>query len=352
MSLNYRNKQVLVTGGLGFIGSNLTIRLVELGAEVTVVDSSRAGCGANPYNLEPVRGQVRLLETDIGEAPQFASRLAGVEVVFNLAGEVSHVHSMMVPERDLEINTACQLRFLETLWRSRPGVRVVYASTRQVYGIPQYLPVDEKHPLEPVDFNGVHKYAATMYHLLLTRIGRLDAVVLRLTNVYGPRMALHIPCQGVLSTFFRRALLGQDLEVFNGGDSLRDPLYVEDAVEAFLLAGEVAQPPSRVYNVGGPEAVSLHAIAQTIAKQAGVGVASRPFPPERKQIDIGSYVSDSRRTEAELGWRPRVGFSEGVRRTLEWYRRHIAHYLDPVQPTSCGMPEHRGQKRRLALVPA
>ncbi|MGB9604724.1 MAG: NAD-dependent epimerase/dehydratase family protein, partial [Bryobacteraceae bacterium] len=181
--MSYQNKKVLVTGGLGFIGSNLAIRLAGLGAQVTVVDPSRPGCGANPYNLAPVADKVRVLPCDIGDAGELAGVLKDADMVFNLAGEVSHVHSMMAPERDLEINTAAHLRFLEVLRRERPGVRVVYAGTRQVYGAPRYLPVDEEHAIEPVDYNGVHKHATELYHLMLSRAGALDALVLRLTNV-------------------------------------------------------------------------------------------------------------------------------------------------------------------------
>ncbi len=350
--MDYRNKRVLVTGGLGFIGSNLAIRLVELGANVTVIDSSRPGCGANPHNLEPVADRVRLLPLDVGEAQQYADVLRECQVVFNLAGEVSHIHSMMAPERDLEINAAAQLRFLEVLRRERPGVRVVYAGTRQVYGVPQYLPVDEQHPVEPVDYNGVHKFAASQYHLMLSRLGALDAVVLRLTNVYGPRMALSVPCQGVLSTFLRRALLGQELEVYEDGELIRDPVYVDDVVEAFLLAGAAASLRRRTYNIGGPEAMPLRQIAQVVAQLAGVRVVTKPFPPERKSIDIGSYRADSSRFQHHFGWRARVSFQDGIRRSLAWYREHWDRYLDTRRPTFCGMPEHQGRKRRLALVPA
>ncbi len=350
--MEYRNKTVLVTGGLGFIGSNLAVRLVELGARVIVVDSSRPGCGANPHNLAPVADRVHLLPLDIGEAQEFAGLLRQCDVVFNLAGEVSHMHSMTAPERDLEINTAAQLRFLEILRRERPGVRIVYAGTRQIYGVPQYLPVDEQHPVEPVDYNGVHKYAASQYHLMLSRMGALDAVVLRLTNVYGPRMALRIPCQGVLSAFLRRALLGQDLELYDGGEQLRDPVYVDDVVEAFLLAGSATSLRWRTYNIGGPESLPLREIAETIAQLAGVRVVTKPFPPERKRIDIGSYRADSSRFQREFGWRARTAFEDGVRRSIAWYREHWHHYLDARRPAYCGMPEHQGRQRRLKLVPA
>lgn len=348
----YRNKKVLVTGGLGFIGSNLTLRLVEEGALVTVIDSSVAGCGANPYNLAPVRGRVRVIPVGICDSAAFHDAIEACEVIFNLAGEISHVHSMKFPERDLQINTVAQLQFLLICRAHAPGRRVVYASTRQVYGAPNYLPVDETHPVQPVDFNGIHKYAATAYHLLLTELGELDAVVLRLTNVYGPRMALSIPCQGFLSTFLRRLLLGQTVEVFGDGNQLRDPLYVDDAVEAFLAAGKVATPPSRLYNVGGPEALRLKDIAAMAAEAAGgAGIRLRPFPEDRKAIDIGSYSTDNSRIRRELGWSPTTRFQDGIARTLDYYRRDLEHYLDPARlEPACSMPEHNGARRRLTYT--
>src|SRR5580700_4218669 len=167
----YVGKKILITGGLGFIGSNLALRAVALGAEVTIVDSSVEGCGANPHNIAPIRERVRLLPFDIGQAREFAGAIAKADVIFNLAGEISHLSSMECPERDLAINTTAQLRFLIACAREAPGVRVVYASTRQIYGPPRYLPVDESHPIDAVDFNGIHKHAAAMYHLMLSRAG-------------------------------------------------------------------------------------------------------------------------------------------------------------------------------------
>lgn len=345
----YSGKRVLVTGGLGFIGSNLAIRLVEQGAHVTVIDPVLAGCGGNVYNLIPVEGKVRIVQSDIGEPENFRDEIASAQVIFNLAGEISHIHSMQFPERDLQVNTVAQLRFLLECKAANRGVRVVYAGTRQVYGIPKYLPMDEDHPVQPVDFNGVHKFAATMYHRMMSRAGDLDAVVLRLTNVYGPRMALNVSCQGFLSTFLRRLMLGQRLEVFGDGKQLRDPVFVDDAVDAFLLAGVARQPASDSYNIGGPEALSLAEIARAASNAAGVGQpAMRPFPEERKVIDIGSYHTDSSRIGRDLGWRPKVRFVEGIARTLEFYRAELPHYLDPSAPNeSCNMPEHSGIAWRL-----
>ncbi|MBK9166842.1 MAG: NAD-dependent epimerase/dehydratase family protein [Bryobacterales bacterium] len=326
--MGYQSRNVLITGGLGFIGSNLALRAAALGARVTVVDSSIEGCGANLHNLHPALDRIRLIPLDIAQAAEFAAEIGKADVIFNLAGEISHWHSMQFPERDLEINTFSQLRFLNVCREAAPGVRIIYAGTRQIYGVPQYLPVDEEHPIHPVDFNGVHKYAATMYHLMLTRAGYLDAAVLRLTNVYGPRMALHIPSQGFLSTYLRRIILGQPLEVFGDGAQLRDVVYVDDVVEAFLLAGDCPKLHSHTYNVGGPQPLPISEIATTCARTAGgVPVTFRPFPDELKRIDIGSYYTDWRRIRTELGWQPRIGLEEGLRRSVEYFRRELQHYL-------------------------
>ena len=351
MELRYAGKRAIVTGGLGFIGSNLVLRLVDEGARVTVLDNLLPGCGGNPYNVASVRSQVRVLEADIGDAAPEAIRSA--DVVFNLAGEISHIHSMQFPERDLQVNTVAQLRFVLACAKFNPGVRVVYAGTRQVYGVPNYQPVDESHPVQPVDFNGVHKYAATMYHEMLSRSGQLDAVVLRLTNVYGPRMALDVVCQGFLSTFIRRMVLGERLEIFGDGSQMRDPVFVDDVVDAFLLAGSAPRLTSRTYNVGGGEALSLRAIAETASEIAGLEQPStKPFPSDRKPIDIGSYRSDSRRIERELGWKATTPFAEGLLRTYHYFRAELPHYLRPgASDAPCRMPEHGGVPHRLQYTP-
>jgi len=321
--MDYRGKNIIITGGLGFIGSNLAIRTVRLGAEVTIVDASIEGCGANLDNIRPIRDCVRLLPLDIGQASDFAGAIAKADVIFNLAGEISHLHSMEFPERDLEINTTSQLRFLNVCKSENLGVRIVFAGTRQIYGVPEYLPVDESHPINPVDFNGIHKYAATMYHLMLSRAGYLDAVVLRLTNVYGPRMALHVPSQGFLSAFLRKLTMGESLEIYGDGEQLRDPVFVDDVVDAFLLAGSEPQLQSRTYNVGGPEALTLAEIARICSSAAGAAdPALRPFPEALKTIDIGSYYTDTARIERELGWKPAVRLADGIAATLAYCREH------------------------------
>jgi UDP-glucose 4-epimerase len=346
---SYNGVKAVVTGGLGFIGSNLAIRLVNEGAQVTILDSLLPGCGGKWINIEPIRTSATVVVGDIGEmAGQAVCAIAEADVIFNLAGEISHIHSMQFPERDLQVNTVSQLRFLLECTRLNRGVRIVYAGTRQVYGVPQYLPIDEAHPIQPVDFNGVHKYAAAMYHRMLSRSGDVNAVVLRLTNVYGPRMAVDIGCQGFFSNFVRRALLNQPIEVFGDGLQYRDPVYIDDVVEAFLRAGEASEHTG-TYNTGADEVVTLIDIARTIAKQAGSPEpVLLPFPEERKAIDIGSYSTNSGRIRKELGWKATTNLESGVRCTITYFRRHLAYYLDPSEPLRpCPMPEHSGEPHRL-----
>lgn len=339
----YKGLPVMVTGGLGFIGSNLALALEALGAVVTVVDSLVPGCGANRANLDG--SQIRLIEADLSEPGRFEDAIREAKVVFNLAGEISHIHSMEYPERDLQINTISQLRFLDACRRLNRGVRVVYAGTRQVFGRPKYLPVDEVHPIRPVDYNGVHKYAATMYHLMMSDLGDLDAIVLRLTNVYGPRMSLNVAGQGFLGVFVRKALLGEAISVFGEGEQLRDPVYVDDVVEAFLLAGLAEGLAERECNIGGMEAISLSDIAVALSGQ----VEKIHFPEHLKAIDIGSYFTDSSRAATILRWKPHTSFAEGAAKTLAFYRANLSSYLNPEESLRRELPEHAGVQRRLVF---
>jgi UDP-glucose 4-epimerase len=327
----YVARRVLVTGGLGFIGSNLAIRLVQLGASVTIVDSCIEGCGGNLLNIAPVSRDVRVAQCDISNAAGMRPLLKGIDVVFNLAGEISHSHSMEYPDRDLEINLRSQMLFLRECSERIPGVRIVYAGTRQVYGRPEYLPVDESHPVAPVDYNGVSKHAAAEYHLMLTRAGLLDAAVMRLTNTYGPRLAVNVPCQGVLSVFFMRLLLGLPLEIFGDGGQLRDPVYVDDVVDAMLRAGAAEKLQSRVFNVGGPAALPLGEIGGILSRLAGTPQPMyRPFPREARRIDIGSFFADSSRIRRELEWQPHTSLEHGAALTLRYFQQHLHDYLDPA----------------------
>jgi UDP-glucose 4-epimerase len=325
--MSYQGRTVLITGGLGFIGSNLARRLVELGARVTLVDSLIPEYGGNRANIAGIEDQVTVNISDVRDEHSLPSLICGQDLVFNLAGQTSHVDSLHDPYTDLEINCRAQLSILETVRHENPEAKVVFASTRQLYGRPQYLPVDEKHALAPVDPNGVNKAAGEWYHLVYGEIYGLRCSVLRLTNTYGPRMRVKDDRQTFLGTWLRLAVEGEELLVFGDGTQQRDFTYVDDAVEAFLLAGASAEADGEVFNVGGEPPVSLGELADVLVGLAGAGSWRLvPFPDERRTIDIGDYFADDSKIRSLLGWEPRVGLREGLERSLAFYREHGADY--------------------------
>jgi UDP-glucose 4-epimerase len=323
----YAGKRVLVTGGLGFIGSTLAAHLVELGADVLLIDNLLADYGGNPFNIAAIRHRVTVEIADIRDVRVMRGLLAGCQFLFNLAAQTSHLDSMNDPETDLAINCRAQLTLLEACRQVAPEVRVVYASTRQIYGRPRYLPVDEKHPLHPVDVNGVNKMAGEAYHILFHDVYGVDAVALRLTNTYGPRMRIKDARQTFIGVWLRAVLEGRPIEVWEGGQQ-RDLTYVDDAAHAFLLAGAVAEAKGGVFNIGG-ERTTLEALAQAlIAAHGGSGrYETRAFPPERKRIDIGDYYADDARFRALTGWRPGTPLADGLKRSLAYFRAHLAQYV-------------------------
>lgn len=323
----WRGRRVLITGGLGFIGSNLAIRLVELGADVTVVDSLISDYGGNPFNVAPVEDRLRVNIADIRDEHALPALVAGQEVIFNLAGQVSHVDSMSRPREDLEINCAAQLALLEACRRESPAARIVFAGSRQQYGRPRFLPLTEEHPLHPLDVNGINKTAGESYHLLYHEVYGLETVSLRLTNTYGPRMLMRHPRQGFIAWFVRRAVEGEQLEVFGDGSQLRDFNFVDDVVDAFLRTGSSPAAAGRVYNLGHAEPVSLLALVELLLELAGGGSFRLvPFPEERARIDIGSVYADYSRIRSELGWEPRVPLRDGLARMIAYYREHRERY--------------------------
>ena len=325
----YRGRRVLVTGGLGFIGSNLAHRLVELGGEVVLVDSLIPEYGGNLANIAGIENAVRVNVSDVRDEHSLPSLIRGQEVLFNLAGQTSHVDSLHDPFTDLDINCRSQLSILETCRRENPEVKVVFASTRQLYGRPRYLPVDEAHPLDPVDPNGVNKAAGEAYHLVYGRIYGLRCSMLRLTNTYGPRMRVKDDRQTFLGTWLRLAVEGEELAIFGDGSQRRDFTYVDDAVDAFLLAGARAEADGEIFNLGGDPPVSLLDLAELLIEVAGGGsYRVVPFPEERRSIDIGDYFADDAKIRGRLGWQPAVGLREGLARSLDYYRAHAPAYWD------------------------
>lgn len=314
----FTGKRCVVTGGLGFIGSNLVHRLIDDGARVTVVDSLEPRLGGDRTN---VPGDVELLVADIGH-PEVADVLVGADVVFNIAGQVSHHESMVDPLRDLELNVRSHLEFLETLRRVSPDVVVVQTSTRQVYGRPLYLPVDELHPTNPLDVNGIDKLACEQLHLVYAWVHGLRASSLRLTNVYGPRQHLGRDGLGFLPVFVRRALAGDGIQLFGDGSQLRDCLFVSDVVDALLRAASSASAVGEVFNLGHTDALTLAEIARLTIAAAGTDshVTCVPWPSDLERIDIGSFQGDFSKAERILGWTPTTSFAEGITTTLDHYR--------------------------------
>jgi UDP-glucose 4-epimerase len=323
----YRERRVLITGGLGFIGSNLARHLVALGAHVLLVDSLIPEYGGNIANIAGIEERVRVNIADVRDVHGMSYLVQGQDYIFNLAGQVSHIDSIRDPFTDLEINCRSQLTLVEVCRQQNPGVKLVHASTRQIYGRPRYLPVDEAHPLEPTDINGANKLAGEWYHLIYHRVYGLRTVSLRLTNTYGPRMRVKDARQTFVGWWIRQVVEGAELEIFGDGRQIRDFNYVDDVAQAMLLAGAADGVEGQVYNLGGDEPISLLDLAQLLIEINGGGdYRLVAFPPERKRIDIGDYTGDYTKIRTQLGWRPQVSLREGLARTLDYYRRYRDRY--------------------------
>ena len=332
-TVNWRGRRALITGGAGFLGATLAHRLVALGAEVTAVDSFLPEGGANPFNLDGLSERFSLLRGDIGDAGLMTPLIEASEAIFNLAGRTGHMDSMSDPLGDLAANVTAQVGLLELLRARNPQARIVYASTRQFYGVPDYLPVDEKHALRPPDVNGVHKLAAEQHHLIYAKVHGLAATALRLTNCYGPRMRVRDARQTFVGIWIRCILEDQPFEVW-GGAQKRDFTYADDVADAFIAAIDAPACVGNAYNLGGAHhhgrgAVSLDdlAAALIVANDGKGGFKRMEFPADRKRIDIGDYEADDRAFRAATGWTPRVDLVEGLRRSIAFYRAHLSRYL-------------------------
>jgi nucleoside-diphosphate-sugar epimerase len=325
--IEFEQKKVLITGGLGFIGSTLAIRLVQAGAHVTVVDSLIPEYGGNLKNIDPVKGRVHVNISDVRDEHSMKYLIQGQDFLFNLSGQTSHLDSMENPFPDLEINARAQLSILETCRRYNPTIRLVFASTRQVYGAPESLPVDERHPLRPVDVNGINKLAGESYHLLYNNVYGIRSSVLRLTNTYGPRMRVKDARQTFLGIWVRRLVDQAPLLVYGDGKQIRDFNYVDDVVEALLLAAIREEAYGQIFNLGADDPSSLKDVAEMMTRISAGTYQIVPFPNQLKAIDIGDYYGDFRKIRSRLGWRPKVSLEEGLRRTIEYYREMLEYYI-------------------------
>jgi UDP-glucose 4-epimerase len=322
-----RQVKVLITGGLGFIGSHVARRLVALGADVLLVDSLIPEYGGNLFNIQGIEKDVTVNIADVRDEYSMRQLVRGIDVLFNLAGQTSHLDSMADPYTDLDINCRAQLSILEACRRNNPDVRIVYASTRQIYGRPEYLPVDERHLLRPTDVNGVNKMAGEWYHILYSRVYGIRACALRLTNTYGPRMRVKDARQTFLGIWVRNLVRGEEVEIYGDGSQVRDFNYVDDVVDALLLAAYCDRAVGDIFNLGASPPISLKALAELLIQLHGSGSYRMvPFPPHRRAIDIGDYYADFRKAAAVLGWQPRATLAEGLAKTLAFYRELGGHY--------------------------
>jgi len=321
-------KNVLITGGLGFIGSNLAHRLVEQDCKVTLVDSLIPEYGGNLFNVSALKDKVRINISDVRDPHAFPRLLEGQDIIFNLAGQTSHLDSMVDPHTDLDINAKAQLSILEACRKINPGATIIFASTRQIYGKPQYLPVDENHPLIPVDINGINKLAGEHYHLLYHRVFGMRTSVLRLTNTFGPRMRIKDARQTFLGIWIKNLIEGKPITVFGDGLQLRDFNYVDDVVDALLAVSNSTASLGKIYNLGGQERIGLKDLAETMIDIYGTGTYELiPFPSDRKAIDIGDYYSDFSKISTEIGWRPHTDLRSGLQRSLTFFKEHLGYYL-------------------------
>ena len=325
---DFSGKKALITGGLGFIGSNLARKLLELGCKLTVVDSLIPEYGGNLRNVEGISDKISINLTDIRDNFSINELIKKQDFLFNLAGQTSHLDSMENPFTDLDINAKAQLSILEACRKHNPDARIVFASTRQIYGRPQYLPVDEKHPRHPVDVNGINKIAGEQYHILYQEVYGIASSVLRLTNTYGPRMRIKDARQTFLGIWIKNLLQGKPIQVYGDGEQRRDYNFVDDVIDALLLSATSEDAVGKAFNLGGPNPLSLKETAKLMCNQIeGAEFEMIPFPQDRKAIDVGDFVCDYNAFSNSFGWQPKITFEEGILKTLNFFKKELEYYL-------------------------
>ena len=328
MSLSISHKKILITGGLGFIGSNLARRLIEYGNTITVVDSLIPEYGGNLRNVHDIHDKITVSQSDVRDVAAINNLIKGHDYLFNLAGQTSHLDSMHDPITDLDINAKAQLSILEACRKYNPDIRIVFASTRQIYGKPKYLPVDEKHPRHPVDVNGINKIAGEQYHILYQEVYGIASSVLRLTNTYGPRMRIKDARQTFLGIWIRNLLQGKPVQVFGDGKQRRDYNYIDDVLDALVIAATEENAVGKVYNLGAPDPLSLEDTAKIMCqKMEGGDYQKIPFPEERKVIDVGDFICDYSAFRNQFGWQPKITIEEGILNTLNFFKKELEYYL-------------------------
>ncbi len=323
----YQKKKIAITGGLGFLGSNLAIELVRLGAKVTVIDPMIPLYGGNLYNIKDIEDDIDIHHNDIRDEKAMKKLVKGQEVIFHIGNQTSHIDSMTDPLYDVDINCRGNLIFLEACRDVNPDVKIVYAGSRAQYGKAESLPVSEEAPIHPVDIYGANKHVAELYHHIYQKVYGLRTTTLRLTNIYGPRHQMKHSKYGIQNWIIRLALDDEKIPIYGDGSQIRDYVYVDDVTDAFLRVGCQAKTDGETYNLGSGEPVSFKEMVECVVKIAGSGkIVFIPWPVERKRIEIGDYIADYQKIQKEVGWNPCVYFEDGLKRTIAYYREHRKHY--------------------------
>lgn len=320
-------KRVLITGGLGFIGSNLAHRLVASGADVTLYDACLNPYGWNFANIKEIRKNVRVVKGDVRDIKKTQKNIKGMDVVIDCAAQVSHTISVRDPFLDIDINCRGAMSVLEGCRKA--DAKHIYAGTRGQIGRLEYTPADEKHPSNPMDINGINKLAAEKYCLLYGRIYGLRTCSLRINNTYGPRCQVRHDDYGVINYFIRQAILGEQITIHGEGLQTRDYNYVDDVSDAIILACHRKEAEGECFNLGSGRETRLIDMVKLILKTAGseMEIKRVPRPEERRAIEIGNFLVTYDKIKRVLGWEPKTGLEGGIRKTVEFYRERIAEYL-------------------------
>lgn len=323
----FREKRILVTGGLGFIGSNLSARLVALGAKVTIVDNMIPRLGGNLFNVKEVVDDIHINFSDVRDSHSMDYLVKGQDVIFHLAGQVNHVDSIRNPIQDLDINCRGTLVLLESCRKHNREVKIIFAGTRGEYGSSVTLPVAEDHPTNPKGIYAVTNLTAEKMVLVYHDVHNISGTCLRITNTFGPRHQMSHDEYGVLNWFIRKAIDDELIPVFGDGLILRDFLYVDDLVDCFLKVATCVHAFGEVFNVGTGIPTHFIELAKMIIEIAGSGkMALTEFTKERKEVEPGDYYTDISKINRLVRWKPETSLKEGLRKTIDFYRKHKAEY--------------------------
>jgi len=324
---SYSNKKVLITGGLGLIGSNLAHQLVRLGAKITILDAFLPNHGANLFNLKGIKKEIRLVKGDIRDEDLMKKAIKNKDYFFNLAGLVSYSERPEQGFLDLDINCQGQLVCLEACRKYNPEVKIIFSGSRMQFGRTQYLPVDEKHPTEPLTIYGIHKLTAEKYHLMYHHLFGLKTIICRIANPYGPRQQMKHSKYGIVNWFIRLAIENQTIPIFGTGNQIRDYFYIDDLVKALLLAGAKKEAVGQVFNLGSGQGTKFIEMARTVIKVVGQGKIKRiPWPKNYFVVETGDYIADISKAKEKLNWQPKTSLEEGIRWTYEYYKRYKKYY--------------------------